>query len=72
MAEWLPIESAPKGRVAILVYCESVGWQYFVVKWSMSAGAGFWRCLDGGGDYQPFWDTRAQPTHWQPLPEPPK
>ncbi len=69
MTEWQPIETAPKDR-DILVYED--GW-CVVVSWEECDGVGYkgpnghWMsnaCVDSY--------TEVEPTHWQPLPEPPK
>jgi hypothetical protein len=60
---WQPIETAPKyGESILLGNADEVA-------------EGFWtgkKWVLVGGDY---WNVRAfynQPTHWMPLPEPPK
>ena len=57
---WLPIETAPNG-VPVLV--ASSKWIFPEV--GMIDGFGIWYAPLDGSDYAP------QPTHWQPLPEPP-
>lgn len=60
---WQPIETAPKGRSAVLLYeSETEGLGPFIGYWS-------------GVQWLPLtvsarWETR--PTHWQPLPAPPE
>ena len=64
--EWQPIETAPKDGSAILG-----AWQCLNKTWDMDAM--FWFEEDGEGawfDY--FGDYDHSPTHWMPLPEPPK
>ena len=59
---WQPIETAPKDGTRILAYCAGGDWQD-VIYWEASwQGAPFW-CSDR---------TKTDPTHWMPLPEPPK
>jgi hypothetical protein len=62
---WQPIETAPKDGSPILAYqpdggCVVISWvEYF----------------DGGGVWTVDWVDGAEPptpTHWMPLPEPPK
>jgi hypothetical protein len=66
MSEWQPIETAPKTRRSILVYVPENKCTY-VVYWdekhpSWSIFGGGWRSyLTSGG-----------PSHWMPLPDPPK
>ena len=54
---WQPIESAPKDGTEILLY------PYAVCKWDTEDGA-FFR------DDSDIWPQH--PTHWMPLPKPPK
>jgi hypothetical protein len=66
MSEWQPIETAPKDGQPILVWRDS---GVHIMRWRI-------RRDDGNG----FWDEwhvgvrhlKIQPTHWMPLPEPPK
>lgn len=60
MAEWQPIETAPKDR-AILVY----GLRY--------SGEGYQEVTHWYSDRWPIeWmEGYHTPTHWQPLPDPP-
>lgn len=60
--EWQPIETAPRASRAILVYCQERKNTY-VVCHSETRG---WQHFGGDGDLIEF------PTHWMPLPEPPK
>jgi hypothetical protein len=71
---WLPIESAPKDSKSRLVWCPA--WRNtYLVSWIVPLGeemtpdhsAGYWSHFAEGG-------TRLNqaPTHWQPLPPPPK
>lgn len=59
--KWLPIEAAPKDGTEILVFREYAS-PVAVARWHNldPSGRGFWL---GVGIYEP--------THWQPLPEPP-
>jgi len=69
---WQPIETAPKDGTTILV-CDAakqislVNWEYVTGYENTNIGPDGWRsdaCRDFGG----FED----PTHWMPLPEPPR
>ena len=63
-AEWLPIESAPKGSKAILLigpYPTGSGWS------DVYQG---WREI-GAGDRWARWPHDFKPSHWMPLPDPP-
>jgi hypothetical protein len=62
-ANWRSIETAPKGRKAILVYCEENKSSYAVC-WDVYDG---WRVFGASGI-----QLVPKPTHWQPLPEPPE
>ena len=65
MMEWQTIETAPKDGTNILLYVFSHEPDY---------GVGYWN-----GDYwsmtvhaDRLYDEFGSPTHWMPLPEPPK
>lgn len=70
MSEWQPIETAPRDGTEILGWCE-IG--VVVVSWNEQR---FHK------NPKPYWDSNrqsvtwmreyCQPTHWQPLPQPPK
>jgi hypothetical protein len=73
MSKWQPIETAPKTGEPILLYQPSEGGQigpnldldpgyYIFTGWFVR---GHWYCCE----YDAF---EKDPTHWQPLPEPPK
>jgi len=83
MNEWMPIETAPKDGTAVLVMrniwpgCkngvaeECNGHNTYVAEWwsEMNHGDGSWVCyMDLPSD--PL--CPIEPTHWMPLPEPPK
>lgn len=57
MTKWLPIESAPKDGVEVLT------WDGDWVRVAEHAHDDFWRTLGL---------ATHKPTHWMPLPEPPK
>lgn len=69
---WRPIETAPKDGTAILLYCDDH------VSAEFGSVIGFWSEDDGGDWYaseahsSPLFWASDRPTHWQPLPEPPK
>ena len=60
---WQPIETAPKGDMFIYFQKRddrrAIGLAYLAVD-------GSWRDSEGN------WTDRLNPTHWMPLPEPPK
>lgn len=61
--EWRTIETAPKDGTHIIAYTAVFDvfgkeyWRPVVLRWSLSENA---------------WDFHAKPTHWQPLPKPPR
>ena len=63
MTKWQPIETAPKDGSSILLTDSSDGsikecrWDY---------------CLGWGDPVYSEWSFGGKPTHWMPLPEPPK
>ena len=63
MADWQPIETAPKKKRVLVVGAEG-GRQEIAHIYQIVEG-GRWRWWSGN-DVLPF-----SPTHWQPLPAPP-
>ena len=65
--EWQPIETAPKGNVRVITYSLGlVGTSRYVPRFA-----------PGYGDVTEGWyseqlDREHQPSHWMPLPSPPK
>ena len=61
MSDWQPIETAPKDGTRILVSWTFGGWNIA-------------RCLTPSGRWMTQYDRplAVQPTHWMPLPEPPR
>jgi hypothetical protein len=59
--DWQPIETAPEGGYLVLVYPNYHG----AVTCAHRDDNGIWRD-DLEGNFE------IQPTHWMPLPEPPK
>jgi hypothetical protein len=75
MSEWMDIDSAPRDRMILLYRPDAPGWgQVAPGKWSDEIYARrpkpYWELwLKFGG----VTDARLWlPTHWMPLPEPPK
>lgn len=68
MSEWQPIDSSPRTGRARLVWCPQilciyeVCWDSERQDWAVFGGNG--TCLDR--------NFALTPTHWMPLPEPPK
>lgn len=74
MNPWQPIETAPKGPQILIYDGKSIG----IAAWEVisKSGTGWWRYQAGPneapfGDYDPP-PVCDKPTHWMPLPEPPK
>jgi hypothetical protein len=69
MSEWQPIETAPYGKTVLLFAITDTE----TGNWKMATGS---RPFDnsrpwnwGGYELRPY---DVEPTHWMPLPEPPK
>jgi hypothetical protein len=66
MSEWQPIETAPKTTHSILAWCPERQNTY-VICWLQGLDEpGCWAHFGGGHMLD------EAPTHWMPLPEPPK
>lgn len=65
MTDWLPIESAPKNGTRIMVYNSVTG------TYCSSSIDGEWPFY-GWNNYGNVGIWYPVPTHWQPLPDPPK
>jgi hypothetical protein len=68
VAEWLPIETAPKDGTWILAIID--GEYQPGIRYAPSVS----RFTNGSWDYENYEDTGEEwyPTHWMPLPAPPK
>lgn len=66
---WQPIETAPKDGTAIDLWVREGGAQFRVIgaRWML----GQWQCVARGSG-QELWVNPSAPTHWMPIPEPPK
>lgn len=68
MAEWQPIETAPRDGTRILFYTpgdEETGWLGIVTESHYDK--------HGLVDlFVPQWQDGLEPTHWMPLPDPPR
>ncbi len=82
MSEWQPIETAPKDET-LFIACDAGLWVFLCAWWPLKNPAiANWVKCDGRGDGEvhimylgeedgsPAW--WMEPTHWMPLPEPPK
>ena len=68
LIEWQPIETAPKNGTDILVM---TGETMHVVRWiNIHGDFDYWAVDDN--KHGPFTLRGKAPTHWLPLPEPPK
>lgn len=79
MSEWQPIETAPKDGTWVLLYFD--GWDRpDVYEGQPTIYAGQWSTENHwreSGDWYVDWHDLTQyhigpPTHWMPLPDPPK
>lgn len=69
MNEWQPIETAPKDGTRILAFYPKEEENYKIL--SVALIYRKWRlCPDGGYDFE--FEIVGDPTHWMPLPNPPK
>ena len=66
MTEWQPIETAPKDGTRILLYGYECETQWNVCYWVTEEEQGY------TGWYGWDWPAYEVPSHWMPLPEPPK
>ena len=70
MSEWQPVDTIPRGMVAVLAYFpQRAGYtarQDVVPIWWSGWGGGCWENATSG---HKIYD---EPTHWMPLPAPPE
>lgn len=76
MSEWQPIETAPKDGTEVLLWFAQFGWRSIGawLPWGDSSYPFLWQCA-GRNLHRPWkyeGDDGSYPTHWHPLPEPPK
>jgi hypothetical protein len=72
---WQPIETAPKDGCVIMLWCGDVDFGYYSKAGWRICNNGDYRDGGHGQDYLCGTDPHSQyapPTHWMPLPEPPK
>lgn len=72
MSEWQPIETALKDGSSLLLFAVELSYsdtpQMYVGRWSTTAWWGpAWVAYEEGSDTE-----YLEPTHWMPLPDPPK
>lgn len=74
MAEWMPIESAPKDGTFVIVWPPTWKGVVSCASWDDDKYAKkprpYWRRADEYGCVG--FSREKPPTHWMPLPEPPK
>ncbi len=76
MMEWQPIETAPKDGTVILAFVLGASIPS-IVSWVTYRRESRW-CIEPetfmeDDHFDEFWTaTRYEPTHWMPLPTPPK
>lgn len=63
---WQPIETAPGMGKLVIAYEKAPTRSIFMAFRSDYSEDGVWRRIDTDDD------SRCNPTHWMPLPEPPK
>jgi len=63
---WQPIETAPKDGTEIIVWWPEIGHPY-ITKWTRFINGNLYR----DGWHCGIWEVE-RPTHWMPLPKPPK
>lgn len=66
MKDWQPIETAPRDGTYILAWFSIHEHQVVAFYTYTQLGKGRWETKDGWSDFD------SEPTHWMPLPEPPK
>lgn len=68
MSEWMPISTAPKDGTRILCFAPDLGGinYYGVARWA-ERDPDFPNTVAGW-----FWPFAIRPTHWMPLPPPPR
>jgi len=72
MGEWQTIENAPRDERWMLLWFPEGFWAT-----GQQVAIGFWSTedkdwFDNEAASRPMTDFGSQPTHWMPLPEPPK
>jgi hypothetical protein len=67
MSDWLPIETAPADQAVIVFADGAVGEAMLHANDGYGDGEWWW-----ANEYQDYHAEEIRPTHWMPLPEPPK
>ena len=75
MSEWQPIETAPKDGTRILIYQPEGQWKSRRDRRLEYIDTAYWH-TPGNPEHPGYWCAYVlcvyRPTHWMPLPEPPK
>jgi hypothetical protein len=61
--EWQPIETAPKDGTPVMIYDPEFSIKVYVAAWMYD-----FQWVEADGEHH----LEFNPTHWMPLPEPPK
>ena len=64
VTDWQPIETAPKDGTKFLAYEGGAENKHYECWWQDD--------FSNWSGWQDWWDSEPEPTHWMPLPEPPK
>ena len=67
--DWQPIETAPKGTIDEIVTILGYSPEWGVETFFWAEDDGIWRVGPRG---EHCFERREWPTHWMPLPEPPR
>jgi hypothetical protein len=70
MSEWQPIETAPKDGRRLILHWSTTG--YVDVRYWRPGQERWWGFPDSDPRYDPDLAIKNVPTHWMPLPKPPK
>jgi hypothetical protein len=73
--QWQPIETAPKDGTLVLLYCiwyKNINVDYAYLGDIFVGGYSNDKCYDRWLVYWDDQETKITPTHWMPLPKPPK
>lgn len=68
MSNWQPIETAPKNGTEVLTWGVRRGMDIAVYDPGSENEEYAWTCTSSGMSL----DHESRPTHWMPLPEPPR
>ena len=77
MSEWQPIETAPRDGTPVLLWDLWSPWKELpcnvvVARWFINEKFTYWQLVDSATADEYPGNNAIDPTHWMPLPEPPK